>query len=131
MDSLTPSTLILVVLLTIVWIGAVALIVFGITAYKIAVLYAPGDNLPRPVPRFGAAAVLEPADAEEDTPVVAGPNGYPKVAPQDLGTQIAGQAEVTLVGEREKWWEEQREAGLTDDEISAEEAGRVVPVFED
>jgi hypothetical protein len=130
-DNLTPSTLILVVLLTIVWIGAIALVVFGITAYKIAVLYAPGDNLPRRIPQFGASPVLEPADAEEDTPVVAGPNGYPTVARGDIGTQIAGQAEVTLVGEREKWWEEQREAGLTDDEISAEEAGRVVPVFED
>lgn len=131
MDSLTPSNLILLVLLAIVWTGAIALIVFGITAYKIAVLYAPGDNLPRRVPRFGSTPVLEPADTDGDTPVVAGPNGYPDVARRDLGTQIAGQAEVTLVGEREKWWEEQRELGLTDDEIAVEEAGRVVPVFED
>ncbi len=131
MDNLTPSTLVLLVLLAIVWTTAIALIVFGITAYKIAVLYAPGDNLPRRIPRFGSKPVLEPADTEEDTPVAAGPNGYPDVARQELGTQIAAGAEVTLVGEREKWWEEQREAGLTDDEIAAEEASRVVPVFED
>lgn len=130
MDNLSNSSLIVLALIVLGLLGALALVVFGITAYRIAVLYAPPDTTPRPIPAFGRAR-LEPADAEADVPVEKGVNGYPAVAPPDAASQIAGAAEMTLVGERDQWWAEKREDGLTDDEIAEEEARRVVPVFED
>ena len=112
------------------FMGALAMIVFGITAYKIAALYAPDDPGRRPVPALGRHRA---ADTEDEPIADAGVNGWPtdseKVAADDGTSQIAGAAEATMVGEREKWWEEQREDGLTDDEIAVKEAAGVVPVF--
>lgn len=131
MDSLSVNTLVLIIWGSIVFMCTLGLIVFGITAYRIAALYAPGDTLPRRVPAWGRH---RPADAEDALPADPGVNGWPsdeeKVAAENRTTQIAGAAEVTLLGERDKWWEEQREEGLSDDEIAVKEAAGVVPVFD-
>jgi hypothetical protein len=110
---------------------ALALIVLGITAYRIAALYAPPVERPRRVPTFGRH---RPADVDEERPASPGVNGWPsaaQVAAENRASQIAGAAEVQLLGERDQWWEEQRADGLTDQEIEAKEASQVVPVFED
>ena len=53
MDSLSVNTLVLIIWGSIVFMCTLGLIVFGITAYRIAALYAPGDTLPRRVPAWG------------------------------------------------------------------------------
>ncbi len=132
MDTLSVEYLILIIFAAILMFMALSLLVFGITAYKIAALYAPEPEKPRRVPRFGgAAAAIVPADNETGEPAEPGENGWPKVAATEVGSQIAGAAEMMLTGEREKWWEEKREEGYSDDEIAAEEAAQVVPVFEE
>lgn len=54
---------------------------------------------------------------ESDTPDVA---SAPKV------TQVLGMADEQAKTDRDEWWEEQRAAGRTDEEIGAEELSNVV-----
>lgn len=132
MDTLSVEYLILIIFAAILVFMALSLVVFGITAYKIAALYAPEQIVTRRVPRFGGARpAIEPADTEVAMPTEPGDNGWPEVAGKDTTSHIAGAAAVVMTGEREKWWEEKREDGYTDDEIAAEEAAAVVPVFQE
>ena len=83
--------------------------------------------------RFGQRLRRQPADADGEPEATKGVNAWPdqpeEVAGEEVVTQFAGAAEATQAIDREKWWQEQRDAGYSEEEIADMEESRVVPVF--
>lgn len=132
MDSLNAELVVLIFLGMMLFLMALAMIVLGVVVYKVAKLYAPEEIPRRGIPPFGRSrAVLEPADADYDQPVEPVKNGWPDVAAGDRVSNLASAAEMQLAGDRERWWEEKREDGYTDEQIEEMESSGVVPVFEE
>ncbi len=112
---------------------SLAVMVLAILAYRIAVLYAPPTEKKRRIPTLGQRLRHQAADTDEPGDVIEGTNKWPttegEVAEDEAVTQFVGAAEATQATDREKWWEEQREAGYTDEAIGEMEESRIVPVF--
>jgi len=123
---------------------SIALIILALLIYKIAKLYAPERTQTRRTPPFGHRAVVD--DEGIEPAVLQGLNRYPKpteteddepppetedVAQPPTVTQVAVAAEGMMSQDRELWWDEQREAGYSDEEIGEMENAGVVPVFEE
>jgi hypothetical protein len=117
-------------------LGIVALLVFrhelvGSGEITRPVPPSPGER--RPLWRRGEPRKAKIATDTEEVIVEA--TGWPKVSEEEDGiaksesvSQIAAEADARMARERDAWWEEQRAAGHSDDEIAEMEAARVVPL---
>lgn len=123
---------------------SIALVILAFLIYKIAKLYAPEQTQTRRTPPFGGRRVVE--DEGLEPAVLQGLNRYPKpteteddepasetehVAEPPTVTQVAVAAEGMMAQDREKWWEEMREEGYSEDQIGDMENAGVVSVFEE
>ena len=109
------------------------LMVLGILGYRIALLYGPAQEQKRRIPTLGQRLRRETAETGEAPAPIEGVNEWPEqeeeVAAEEAVTQFVGAAEATQATDRDKWWEEKREEGYSDDQIKEMEDSRVVPVF--
>lgn len=117
--------------LIVLWLSTLVVLVFGLVTLCVVVLIvvkhlAPKAHAPVPVPSFNAVVGGEPSLNGYPGPQEVTEDSPPVVAPQPKVTQVLSIADQQSQGDREQWWQEKRDEGLSEDEIAKLEMSSVV-----
>ncbi len=117
--------------LVVLWLSTLVVLIFGLVTLCVIVLIVVKHLTPKapgvaPVPSFDKVVGGDPAlngypGIEETTD-----EAKPDVASSPKVTQVLGIADQQSQGDRETWWEEKRQEGLSDEEIGELELSSVV-----
>lgn len=120
--------------LVVLWLSTLVVLVFGLVTLCVIVLIVVKHLTPKvpgalPVPSFNEVVGGDPALNGFPQPDETTEESESKVAPSPKVTQVlgvAGVAEQQSLGDRDTWWAEKREEGLSDGEIAELELSSVV-----